>query len=612
MLGRIQEDDTDVPVKKGEYFYYKRTEKGKQYPYYCRKKGNANPETPEEILLDMNSMTEEYLVLGAYEPSPSHELLAYSLDTRGDEFFTVYIKDLNTGKVFEAPDVIEKTDGTVEWTADSKSFYYMTLDAIQRPDKLFRHVLGTDRSQDIQLFHEPDEKFRLGIGKTNSEKYILMGSHSSLSTEMWVLDAENPDAEMKLFFPRTPELSYSVDHQGDQFLVLTNDARTRINYRLVSVPCNQPEKWGDWSNEVIPYDPYVHLTGIECFKDFIAVFSKSDAVKKLRIIRAGANGNVEKGCESYLLEMPEEIYALYGSSTSDQDYNSTKIRFSYSSPITPSTLYEYDVESKNLNVLKKQPVPNFDPSLYAVKRLYAPIDPATLPSSTEKVFALTPVPEKVPITLIYRKDNYRADGTNPCLLYGYGSYGISMESGFKSSIFCYLDRGFTYAVAHIRGGGDCGQAWYENGKFMYKRNTFLDFIASAKTLVAEKVTSHDVMAIEGRSAGGLLIGATLNMDPSVCRLAFAGVPFVDVVNTMMDASIPLTVNEYEEWGNPNENDFFDYMLSYSPYDNVASGVKMPNILVKTGLWDPRVQYWEPSKWVAKLREIGDWSNGHGS
>lgn len=337
MLARIQEDDVDVPVKKGDYYYYKRTEKGKQYPYYCRKKGDLAESTKEEIVLDQNTMKEEYIVLGSYEPSPNHKLLAYSLDTQGNEFFTVYVKDLETGKVFEAPDVIENTDGTIEWSGDSKSFYYMTLDDIQRPDKLFRHILGQPQSADEQLYHETDEQFRLGIGKTNSERYILVASESGLSSEIRIIDAEKPEDGMKMFHPRTEDLSYSVDHQGNQFLVLTNDARTRINYRLISVPVDDPSQWGDytkWTNEVIPYDPFVHLTGIECFKDYIAVFSKADAITKLRIIKASGNGDVEKTGESYLLDFPEEIYALSSVSSSDQDYNASKIRFSYASPIT--------------------------------------------------------------------------------------------------------------------------------------------------------------------------------------------------------------------------------------------------------------------------------------
>ncbi|KAJ3052743.1 hypothetical protein HK097_005774 [Rhizophlyctis rosea] len=554
----MSEDDEEVPVFKKPYYYYSRTVKGQNYPIYARKKNSL--EGKEEIL-------------------------AYALDTNGDEHYHLYFKDLETGKLLES-DTIEDCDGSVEWCNDSQTVYYMTLDHIHRQDKVFRHKIGTPPFSDTLIFHEPDEKFEVQIEKTNSEKFILVDASSSLTREVHVLDADNPNAELKLFQRREHRHKYYVDHQGDKFLVLTDGGGKYLNFKLASCPLNATDKrnWVD----VIPYDPFRELTSIQPFEKHLVIFERSNGLERMRIWPAD-----EK--DGGYLKFSEELY-----STSTQNYNSSIIRFSYTSLLTSKCTYEYNMDTKERKLLKQKNVPGgFDPSLYTMRRVFAPVPKET---SATAPFD-TPVPDKIPISLLYKSDLFKGDGSNPCFLYGYGSYGFSLDPVFDQKLFSYVDRGFVYAVAHIRGGGECGRAWYETGKFKHKRNTFTDFIVAGDFLVKEKFARHELMAIEGRSAGGLLMGAVLNLRPDLTHVAVASVPFVDVINTMMDASIPLTVNEYEEWGNPNEKDYFDYMLSYSPYENLRKDVKYPHLLVKAGLNDPRVQYWEPAKWVAKMRNL---------
>ncbi|KAJ3340204.1 hypothetical protein HDU93_007294 [Gonapodya sp. JEL0774] len=622
-LGRIQEDDTDVPLVKSSFLYYKRTEKGKQYPIWCRRPADDSrlvddlkeingSKHPEEVVLDLNSFEHKYLELGSFSPAPNNKILAYALDTTGSEYYDISFKDLSSGSVlpdvlkqvgpFSSGDVTElvttarqQVTSDITWSHDCLSIYYTKYDSAQRPHQLWRHTLGSLTDEDVLLYEETDEKFRVGVTTSNSKRFIFVVLESGLTSETRYIDSEDPSKELRVFQPRTHELMYDVEHFGQGFLVLTNDGREHIN--------------GNWK-EIMPYDPFTHLLGVESLESFIAVYEKNDGLNKIRIHHPDPGNGAIDLAKSYHLEFEEEVYAVQPLGGSNQVFSLPYIRFAYSSPVTPRTVYLHHIPTRTNTILKRTVVPNYDPSLYGVLRLSAPVDPATLPdpehNPDDRVFLKTPVPNTIPISVVYRKDNFRRDGTNPCLFYGYGSYGISMDMAFRSDVISYLDRGFTRVVCHIRGGGDNGKSWYENGRFLHKKNTFVDFIAGAEHIIKEKITSSDILAMEGRSAGGMLMGAVLNAKPELFRLAIAGVPFVDVINTMMDASIPLTVNEYEEWGNPNNRKFFDYMLSYSPYNNVPEDAssRFPDILVQAGINDPRVAYWEPSKWVAKMRELG--------
>ncbi|KAJ3013673.1 hypothetical protein HKX48_005627 [Thoreauomyces humboldtii] len=592
-VSRVQEDDADPPVYKAPFHYYKRTEKGKQYPIYARKKGDMS--APEEVLLDQNQLDFEFQSLGLYKVSPDHSILAYSLDTVGDEIHTIYFKNLATGKLLEG-DSLKGEE--IEWTNDQRAVYYTILDDIHRQHKVFKHVLGTDPASDQLIFHEEDEKFMVSIHKSVSQQYIFISSASSLTTEMSLLDAATGEGNLRVFSPRKFRHQYQVEHQENRFLVLTDGSGEFLNFKLCSCPLDatSADNWED----ILPYDPLVHLTGLHAFKTHVALYSRTNALEQIQIIKSSELGKaITKGSSSYTLEFDEPLYTVAAAGSSSQSYDGSILRFSYSSPLTPPRVLEHDTASNTHKILKQTNVPNYDPSKYVMKLIYAP-----LPKGTENATAPgnTPIPTQVPIQVIHRKDLV-LDGKNPCLLYGYGSYGISIDPDFQQRVFSYVDRGYVYATANIRGGGECGRAWHWTGKFLQKKNTFEDFAAAAKALVEQKFTSPDRTAIEGRSAGGLLIGAVLNRNPEIAAVAIAGVPFVDVINTMMDDKIPLTINEYEEWGNPNEREYFDYMSEYSPYDNLAPSKHFPDVLVKAGLNDPRVQYWEPAKWVAKARVV---------
>ncbi|KAJ3282106.1 hypothetical protein HK104_011098 [Borealophlyctis nickersoniae] len=590
-VSRLQEDDDEAPVYKHPYFYYKRTQKGKQYPIYARKKGSMD--APEEVILDQNTFDYEYQGLGAYNVSPDHkssQILAYGLDTSGDERYKVMFKNLESGALLESDTIPEATE-QVEWCNDSRTVYYTMMDHIHRPHKVFRRTLGTPPESAQMIYHEPDEKFEVNISKTNSEKYVLVNVSSSLTREVHLLDADRPDADIRVFQPRKQNYTYYVEHQEDRFLVLADYGRRLLNFTLCWCPLDATveENW----KKIIPYDASIELTGVLPFADHFVLYERSEGLERMRVFPNNSPEN------AYYLDFPEDIYSVGGAGTASQNYHSSTIRFNYTSMLTPWATWEYDISTKERKLLKQKQIPNYDSSLYTMRRIYTPVPAET---AAEAPFG-TPVPDRLPISLVYRTDRFKGDGSNPCLLYGYGSYGISIDPVYNSKIFSYADRGFVYAIAHIRGGGELGRGWYETGKFKHKRNTFTDFIAAADHLVAEKYTSPDIMAMEGASAGGLLMGSVLNLRPDLVNVAIAGVPFVDVINTMMDPTIPLTVNEYEEWGNPNEKDYFDYMLSYSPYDNLEKGARFPNLLVKAGLNDPRVQYWEPAKWVAKMRDF---------
>ncbi|KAJ3415645.1 hypothetical protein HDV05_004521 [Chytridiales sp. JEL 0842] len=587
-VSRLQEDDTTVPIYKEPYWYYRKTVKGLNYPIYCRR--FQDMDAPEEEYLNANKMEGyEFIDIQTAAVSPDHKTLAYSMDTAGDEIYTIYFKSLETGEV--SPNKVKSTGGSIIWDNKSTSVFYDVLDDIHRSHEIKRHVVGAaDGSSDEVVYHEDDLKFQVGMYKSNSKRYIILVTSSGLTSESRYIDADKPESGAKLFEPRLENHKYYIDHQNDRFLVLTDGEKKFLNYKLQWTPLTQTgrENWQD----VIPYDPYRQIEDIVPFEKFIAVFERSNGLRRLRIIEN------DKPNETYLVEFPEQVFTVEDAGTSAQNYESTKIRFTYSSYLTSTQTWEFDIASRTRNLLKQVNVPGgFDPKKYTMKLIFAPIPPETMATAPHN----TPIPDKIPITVLYRTEMYKGDGSNSCHLYGYGSYGISIDPNFSSRIPSYLDRGIVYCVAHIRGGGENGRGWYETGKFKHKRNTFTDFIACADYIVENKLTSHDLMSIEGRSAGGMLMGAVLNLRPDVAFAAIAGVPFVDVINTMMDETIPLTINEYEEWGNPNHIEYFKYMLSYSPYDNIKANVKYPNILIKCGINDPRVAYWEPAKWCAKLR-----------
>ncbi len=569
MKGRIKETDESVPVKDGEYYYYSRTFEGKQYPVHCRKHGSLD--APEQIILDENRLAagHEYFRIGVLEVSPDHNLLAYSSDLEGDEIYTLRIKDLRTGELL--PDVIENTYYSLEWGNDNRTLFYNVLDPAMRPFKIYRHVLGQPTADDVLVHHETDDSFFVDLSKTRSKRYILMEIYSNTTHEARLLDADAPGGDFRVFTPRRHMVEYEVSHQDDHFYIVTNDGATNFKLMRTPVDATAVENW----TEVIPHRPDVLIDGVDAFAGHLAIYERQGGLPRLRVRR------MSDGDEHYV-EFPEPVYTF--SPVGNAEYDTAALRFVYQSMVTPQSTYDYDMNARSRELRKQQEVlGGYDPSQY----------------ETQRLVASAPDGAPVPISIVHRK-GIALDGSNPALLYGYGSYGISMEPRFSSNVISLLDRGFVYAVAHVRGGQELGRVWYDTGKLLNKRNTFTDFIACAEKLIAEGYTRPDRLAIMGGSAGGLLMGAVTNMRPDLFEAVVAQVPFVDVINTMLDASIPLTVIEYEEWGNPNEPKYYDYMLSYSPYDNVEARA-YPNMLVMAGLNDPRVMYWEPAKWVARLR-----------
>ncbi len=568
MVGRIKETDLSVPVKEDDYYYYYRTEEGKQYRIYCRKKGSL--EAPEEVLLDLNKLAEgkEFLSLGVYDVSPDHQLLAYSIDTTGNEKYTLYIKNLKTQEIL--PEKISNTSD-IAWANDNRTIFYSVEDAAHRPYRLYRHKLRTEPAQDPLIYEEKDDAYFLSIGKTKDKRFLILSLGSMVTSEAHVLDADNPTGTFRVIHPRQHEMEYSVEHHGNKFLIVTN--LNAKNFRLVEAPEDNPGV-ANWK-EVIPYSYSIKIDDIDVFKDYLVVYERVNGLKSILV------HDFRTGTQRYI-QFDEPVYAVYGGQ--NPDYNSEWLRFTYMSLITPRSVYDYNMATHE-RILKKQTevLGGYDPNQY----------------TSERIFATARDGVKVPVSLVYRKGITR-NGKNPLFLYGYGAYGVSMDPYFSSSRISLLDRGFIYAIAHIRGGGEMGRQWYEDGKLLKKKNTFTDFIDCGDYLVKQKYTSHDKMVISGGSAGGLLIGAVLNMRPDLAAVAIADVPFVDLINTMMDPSLPLTVIEYEEWGNPHKKKYYEYMRSYSPYDNVGHHM-YPNLLVEAGLNDARVQYWEPAKWVAKLR-----------
>jgi oligopeptidase B len=568
ILGRIQQTDLSVPTKRDDYFYYTRTEEGKQYGIYCRKHGIDGK---EEVLLDGNAMAEghRYFRVGNFAASPNHKLLAYSVDYEGDEAYTIHVKNLATGKLLA--DTIKNTYYSLEWGNDNATFFYTVLDAAKRPYKVYRHTLGVTRN--TLVCHETDERFTVELEKTRSRAYILINIGSSLTSEVRYIKADHPKGRFATLLPRVQETEYDVTHHGDSWFIRTNEgAKT---FKLVEAPVKDPSR-PNWK-EVMAARPEATIEAVTAFKDDLVTEERDRGLIKIRI-QNFLTGN------AHYIEFDEPVYTA--SIGANAEYDTKLLRFDYTSLVTPNSVFDYNMDTRERELKKQQPVlGGYDPSKYQSERIYT-----TAPDGV-----------KVPISLVYKKGLVQ-NGKAPMLLYGYGAYGISMDPTFSSDRLSLLDRGMIYAIAHIRGGADLGKPWHEDGRILKKKSTFTDFIACAEHVLAEKYTSPDRLAIMGGSAGGLLMGAVTNMRPDLFAVVVAKVPFVDALNTMLDASLPLTVGEYEEWGNPNEQQYYDYIKSYAPYENVAAK-EYPQILVTAGLNDPRVSYWEPAKWMAKLRAM---------
>jgi len=569
MVGRIKQTDMSVPYFDNGYWYYTRFEAGKDYPLTCRKAKTLKAK--EEIMLDGNKMAagHGYFNIGGWAVSPDNKILAYGVDTVSRRQYKIFFKELKSGKVY--PEEIPMTAGFAVWAKDSKTVFYPAIDESLRLYKIFRHTLGTPARNDVEIYHEKDETFELSLDQSRSRQYIFIISGSTLTTEYRYLDASQPMADFVVFQPRTRGLEYSVDHLADKFYILTNDQAR--SFRLMEATPGRTGK-DDW-REVIPHRPEVYLQGFYLFKDFLVLGERKDGLSQIRVVPWG-----EK--DGFYLEFPDKAYVA--DATPTPEAATELLRYNYQSLTTPSTVYEFNMKSRQQTVLKRQEVPGgYKPEDYATERLMAPGYDGTL----------------VPISVVYRK-GVRDKGPAPLLLYGYGSYGATTDPGFNIMRISLMDRGFLIALAHIRGGAEMGRAWYEDGKLFKKINTFTDFISCGEYLVRHGYTTPCRLFAQGGSAGGLLMGAVVNLRPDLFKGVIAAVPFVDVITTMLDPSIPLTTSEYDEWGNPNDPAYYEYMMSYSPYDNVRSKA-YPALLVTTGLHDSQVQYWEPAKWVARLR-----------
>ncbi|MFV8282057.1 S9 family peptidase [Christiangramia marina] len=573
MKGRIKEDDESVPYKLNGYWYITRFEKGFDYPIYSRKKETL--EADEEIMFNVNEMAKDfdYYSLGGLNVSPDNTMVAFGTDTVSRRQYTIRIKNLETGEIYD--ENIENTTGGSTWANDNKTLYYTKKDPqTLRSFRIYKHILGTDPETDELVYEEEDETFNSYVYKSKSREYIIIGSHSTLTTEYRILDANTPDKEFKIFQPRERGLEYSIAHYKDDFYIVTNkDDAT--NFKLMKTPLSQTEKehWED----VIPHRKDFLLEDIDIFQKYLVVSERTNGLNKIRIIEWEGN-------KEYYIPFDNETYTAYTSINPDFDTN--LLRYTYNSLTTPTSVVEYNMKTGDKTILKEQEVlgGNFDKNNYTSERIWATAKDGT----------------SIPVSLVYKK-GLQKDQRNPLLQYAYGSYGSTIDPYFSTVRLSLLDRGFIYAIAHIRGGEYLGREWYENGKLFQKKNTFTDFIDVSEFLIQENYTSSNHLYAMGGSAGGLLMGAVVNMAPNLYNGVIAAVPFVDVITTMLDDSIPLTTGEYDEWGNPNEKSYYDYMKSYSPYDNVVKQ-DYPNMLVTTGLHDSQVQYWEPAKWIAKLRE----------
>lgn len=569
MLSRIKENDSSVPVRKGNYYYYTKTEAGKQYRIYCRKYYSLD--AAEQVILDPNAMVgdSKYFSVGAFDVSPNGKYLAYSIDKDGSEAHTLYIKNLETNSLY--PEEIPNTSPSVEWANDNQTLFYVTLDNAKRPFQAYRHRLTTDYKMDQLVYHERDESFYLGLGKSKNDSYIFINSGSQITSEVRYIDANKPMSVVNLVLPKKYGVEYYVENRDKAFYILTND--NAPNFKLVVAPITDPTQ-KNW-REIIPQWDTVKIDSFDVFRDFLVVNEREEGIKKILVINM-------KTFDLKHVEMPETVYDV--STSQNPNYDSSVLRYEYESLTTPHSVYDYNMYSDTKSLLKQNEVlGGYNPNDYEAERVNATASDGTM----------------VPISIV-RKKTTPKDGTAPLYLYAYGSYGASMDPYFDSTRLSLLNRGITFAIAHIRGGGDLGRKWYEDGKFLKKKNTFTDFISAAEYLIAQKYTSKDKLVISGGSAGGLLMGAVTNMRPDLFKGVIADVPFVDVINTMMDPTLPLTVIEYDEWGDPNKKEFYDYMKSYSPYDNITPKA-YPNMLVTAGLNDPRVGFWEPAKYVAKLR-----------
>jgi len=571
ILGHLVEDDSSVPTPDGPFVYYMRTEKGRPYAIVCRRpRDRANDAAAEQIVIDINTLAKghEYFDLGSASADDDHRRFVTGTDTVGDERYTLRVLDTKTGQW--EPDEIENTDGSSEWFADGQRFAYVVLDELTRGYEVRVHRLGTPVAEDRVLLTEPDPAFSFAVGKTRSDRFIMASLVSHTTTEVHVIDAQDPEAPPRRFAPRRSGVEYYLEHQGDWLYVHTNE--DALNFAIHRAPLD------DWSRQrwepFVPHDPNVYLTGLEPFSDHVVISRRKGGQAQLMVHRV-ADG------QQHVIEMPEPVYAVYFAANAEME--TSKLRFFYESMVTPGSVIDYDMNSRERVELKRMPVRGYDAAQYA----------------TERISATAPDGTAIPISIVYKTPLDR-DGSRPVLLEGYGAYGSVQEPSFSASRLALLDRGVVYAKAHVRGGGELGRGWYEDGKLERKTNTFTDFIACAEHLVAEQITAPERLAIYGGSAGGLLIGAVLNMRPELFGAAVADVPFVDVVNTMLDESLPLTASEWEEWGDPRTKAGFDLLRSYSPYDNVSEQ-GYPPLLVLAGWSDPRVGYWEPAKWVARLR-----------
>jgi oligopeptidase B len=570
MLGRIKETDLSVPVRDRGWWYYSRTEQGKNYPIFCRKKGTL--EAPEEIYLDQNVLAEgkKFHALGGAEVSPDGEKLLYLEDLTAFREYTLYVKDLKSGEIIDKiPDV---WNGTA-WADDNRTFFYMTADSAKRGNAVWRHVIGQPREQDVKVFEEDNVLNNVSVQRSRSGKYIFIPDDGFTSSEWRIIPTANPTAEPRVVAPRRPNVEYSVDHADGFFLIYTNDGAR--NFRIVRAPESDPSpaNWKDW----LPARDSVFVEGMDAFKHFIVVSERSGGLRRLRVTELKKN-------QTHYIEFPEAAYGVFP--TGNPEFDTGTYRFSYSSLVTPASVYDYDLTTRKRELKKRQEIPSgYDGSQYAVERFMAPARDGA----------------QVPVSVLLRKGT-PLDGSHPLLLYGYGSYGLTLEPTFNSNVLSLVDRGFIYAIAHVRGGQEMGRGWYDDGKMMHKQNTFVDFIDVAQELVRRRYTATDRLVANGGSAGGLLMGAVANLRPDLFKAIVADVPFVDVINTMLDASLPLTAQEWEQWGNPNLPEQYAYMRNYSPYDNVGARA-YPWMLVTTSLNDSQVMYWEPAKWVAKLRSL---------
>ena len=568
MLGRIKEDDTEVPVRRDDWLYYSRTEQGKAYPIYCRRKDTL--ESAEQVIFDQNAAAEghPFYQLGGFEVSPDHGHLALLVDTNGYEDFVLSVKDLRTGEFLA--DTAEALGFGLAWASDGRTLFYLTTDSAKRGDQVWRHRLGDVRANDVSVYRDPDPLFNVGVRRSRSGAFVFLTSSSFTSTETWLLDARAPERAPVLVAPRAPDVEYDVDHGGDWLYLLTNRDGAR-DFKVMRAPVSDPATWMEW----LPARDGVFVEGAEVFRDFAVVLERAGGLRRLRVTDLASG-------DSHYVDFPEPAYGVV--LDENPEFATRTIRFTYSSLITPDSVYDYDAQARTRALRKRDEVRGgYDPSLYRVERLMVPARDGA----------------RVPVSLVYRAPLAR-DGRRPLVLYAYGAYGHIIEPTFSSARLSLLDRGFVYAIAHVRGGQDMGRAWYDEGKMFGKMNTFFDFIDCGEYLVRERYTSSDRLVAHGGSAGGLLMGAIANLGGDLFHAVVADVPFVDVINTMLDASIPLTAQEWEQWGNPAEAGAYGYMRNYSPYDNVRRGA-YPRMLVTSGVNDSRVAFWEPAKWVAKLR-----------